>query len=227
MIKITVDDKDYKLPQRLTVDQWMLAAKYQPTKANYSKIIASVLGLDWRDLKDQTEDLLEVLMGIVQPLIWGRRECKVRDWSNLTFGEWVDLDCWITRGSQMHLKDMTPILQSSQWADETLYRLESFNSYRTWVYRQYAELFGLNIDPEDDSIIQDEVEDSDPMDIVNGWYQIICGLASENLLWIDRVTEQPLLATLNFMAYQKQKQVAENFNKLKQKREYELQRRSR
>ena len=205
----------------------MLAAKYQPTKANYSKIIASVIGLDWRDLKGQSDDLLEVLMGMVQPLIWTRRTCKVKDWNHLNFGEWVDLDCWITRGPQHHLKEMIPILGETQWADEALYRLESFNDYRTWIYRQYAELFGLNIDPEDNQIVSNDDGPKDPMDIVNGWYQIICGLASENLLWIDRVTEQPLLATLNFMAYQKQKQVAENFNKLKQKREYELQRRSR
>lgn len=227
MIKVTVDNKDYKLPERLTVDRWLSVAKYQPTKANYSKIIATVIGLDWRDLKGQSDEMLECLMGMVQPLIWGRRECKVKDWNTLSFGEWVDLDCWITRGPQTHLQDMTPILGETKWADEALYRLESFNSYRTWIYRQYAELFGLNIDPEDGQIQEEVEEDRDPMAIVNGWYQIICGLASDNLLWIDRVTEQPLLATLNFMAYQKQKQVAENFNKLKQKREYELQRRSR
>ena len=71
MIKITVDDKDYKLPERLTVDQWMLAAKYQPTKANYSKIIASVLGLDWRDLKDQTDDSIRSPNGYCTTLNMG------------------------------------------------------------------------------------------------------------------------------------------------------------
>jgi hypothetical protein len=117
---------------------------------------------------------------------------------------------------------MLNILGHTDRVDEGLYRLESFNNYRTWIYRQYAELFGLNI--EDDEIVQDEEDLVQPKDIVSGWYQIICGLASDNLLWIDRVTEQPLLSTLNFMAYQKQKQISENFEKLKKKREYELQR---
>ena len=64
-----------------------------------------------------------------------------------------------------------------------------------------------------------------PKDIVNGWYSVIIGLASDNILNVDAVTEQPVLATLNFMAHQKQKQIAENFKKLKQQKEYELQRR--
>ena len=225
MIKITVDNKDYKIPQRLTVQQWMAATRYDPIPTNYAKIIASVFGLDWRDLKGQSDEMLELMMRLIHPLLVEGKECKVMDYSTLNFGQWVDLDIWISQGPQQHLDKMLDILGPTKRADEAIYRLQSFNNYRTWIYRQYAELFGLNI--EDDEIIEDEPKQVDPNNIVSGWYQIICSLASDNLLWIDRVTEQPLLSTLNFMAYQKQKQISENFEKLKQKREYELQRRSR
>ena len=225
MIKITVDNKDHRIPERLTTSQWMSAMRYDIIPNNYSKIIGSILGIDWRDLKDQSEEMLELMMGLIHPLLVQQKECKVLDYGQLQFGQWVDLDIWISKGPQYTLTDMLPLLGPTEWADEALYRLKSFDDYRTWVYRQYAELFGLNI--EDDEIVDQDDKVVDPNNIVNGWYQIICSLASDNLLWIDRVTEQPLIATLNFMAYQKQKQVAENFEKLKQKREYELQRRSR
>jgi hypothetical protein len=222
MIKITIDNKDYKIPKRLTVKQWMAATRYDITPSNYSKIIGSVFGLDWRDLRGQDDEMLQLMMGLIHPLLVESKECKVFDYNQLTFGQWVDLDIWISQGATLHLDKMLNILGHTDRVDEGLYRLESFNNYRTWIYRQYAELFGLNI--EDDEIVQDEEDLVQPKDIVSGWYQIICGLASDNLLWIDRVTEQPLLSTLNFMAYQKQKQISENFEKLKKKREYELQR---
>jgi hypothetical protein len=225
MIKITVKDKEHPIPERLSTTQWMAATKYDVIPQNYSKIIGQVLNIDWRDLKDQSDELLELMMGLVTPLLNSYKECKIMDYNELTFGQWVDLDIWMSKGPQHNLDGILTILGPTKWADEALYRLRSFNDYRTWIYRQYAELFGLNI--EDDEIVSDDTGPKDPNSVVNGWYQIICSLASENLLWIDRVTEEPLIKTLNFMAYQKQKAIAENFEKLKRKREYELQRRSR
>ena len=49
-------------------------------------------------------------------------------------------------------------------------------------------------------------------------------IAKEDILNIDRVTEQPLKKALNFMALQKEKAVEENLRKQKLKREYDLQR---
>ena len=92
------------------------------------------------------------------------------------------------------------------------------------MYRQYSELFGIEVD-EDDEIIVDEDRTPNPDAIANGWYTIIINLAGDNILNIDKITEQPIIPTLNFMAHQKAKVVAENFRQLKQQREYELQRR--
>lgn len=226
MFEIKIDDKKVGFPQRLTVDQWMGLAKLDlKDEANWPKAIAFLLGINWRDLRDESEGKIELLMGFVVQLMNRRTHTPMMDLSQCTFGQWVDLDVYTAEGFEKSIKKALKLLGDTPWADEALYKVEQWLDYRTYVYRQYAELFGLEVDGEE--IEQTNAAPQTHQAVIEGWYTIICGLASENLLWIDSITEQPLIATLNFMAHQKRKQIAENFEKLKQKREYELQRRSR
>ncbi len=223
MFEIKIDNKTQKFPNRLTVDQWMKLAKWDIKEdRNWPRLIGELLNIDWRDLTEVPKGQQELLIGFLVSLMNQRRESKMFDLSQSTFGQWVDLDIWTAEGFDKSLNKALTILGPTEWADEALWKVEKWIDYRTYIYRQYAELFGLSED-------EDEWEDEDQapkshQDIIASWYAIICGLASENLLWIDSITEQPLLATLNFMAHQKRKQIAENFAKLKQQREYELQR---
>lgn len=223
MFEIKIDNKTQKFPNRLTVDQWMKLAKWDIKEdRNWPRLIGELLNIDWRDLTEVPKGQQELLIGFLVSLMNQRRESKMFDLSQSTFGQWVDLDIWTAEGFDKSLPKALTILGPTEWADEALWKVEKWIDYRTYIYRQYAELFGLSED-------EDEWEDEDQapkshQDIIASWYAIICGLASENLLWIDSITEQPLLATLNFMAHQKRKQIAENFAKLKQQREYELQR---
>ncbi len=223
MFEIKIDNKTQKFPNRLTVDQWMKLAKWDIKEDhNWPRLIGELLNIDWRDLTEVPKGQQELLIGFLVSLMNQRRESKMFDLSQSTFGQWVDLDIWTAEGFDKSLNKALTILGPTEWADEALWKVEKWIDYRTYIYRQYAELFGLSED-------EDEWEDEDQaprshQDIIASWYQIICSLASENLLWIDSITEQPLLATLNFMAHQKRKQIAENFAKLKQQREYELQR---
>jgi len=230
MFKLKVDDVEYAFPERLTVDQWTQILKYDLQQTStWVGVVSKLMGLHPKDLTTMSNNQLQMCMGIIFAKLEERKEAPWINPSTLTFGEWVDLDVWITKGVGVHAKDILKILQlhkTELFADEAGYIIESYITWRSWIYKQYSELFGLNLDDED-NIIDDE-EDTGPVDhdqVINGWYSIIIGLASENLLNIDKVTDQPVLATLNFMAHQKQKTIAENFNKLKQQREYELQRR--
>jgi hypothetical protein len=89
--------------------------------------------------------------------------------------------------------------------------------WRTTIFRQYKTLFGLN--DKDFEVYADDQEDEDfdPMSIPRGWYKVIVDLAQENILNIDAVTDQPLKKALNFMALQKEKQLAEAEAMRKQK----------
>ena len=231
MFKLKVDDVEYAFPERLTVDQWtQILKKDLAQTSTWIGVISKLMGLHPKDLTTMSNNQLQMCMGIIFAKLEERKEAAWVDPSKLSFGQWVDLDVWISKGVGVHAKDILKVLQlhkTELFADEASYVIESYITWRTWIYKQYSELFGLDLD-EDDNIISDEDSIDGPVDpdqVINGWYSIINGLAGDNLLNIDKVTEQPVLATLNFMSYQKQKTIAENFNKLKQQKQYELQRR--
>ncbi|MCP3852672.1 MAG: hypothetical protein GY694_20955, partial [Gammaproteobacteria bacterium] len=194
MFEIKIDNKTQKFPNRLTVDQWMKLAKWDIKEdRNWPRLIGELLNIDWRDLTEVPKGQQELLIGFLVSLMNQRRESKMFDLSQSTFGQWVDLDIWTAEGFDKSLNKALTILGPTEWADEALWKVEKWIDYRTYIYRQYAELFGLSED-------EDEWEDEDQapkshQDIIASWYAIICGLASENLLWIDSITEQPLLAT--------------------------------
>lgn len=225
MFKITINDKEYGFPQRLTVAQWKEISRYDVSqRQNWAKIISIVFGVSPRELKEASEFTLELGIGILIGVLNKRTECKHFDFTKLQFGQWVDLDIWSTSGVAKNIDNMLTILGETEWADEALYKVEAFNAYRSYIYRQYAELFGLNVEG-DEIIVDEKAKEVTGESVAEGWWSIIIGLSSDNLLNVDKITDMPLLITLNFMAHQKQKQIRENFNKLKQQKEYELQRR--
>ena len=226
MFNLNIDNQTYKFPERLTVDQWKQVTRYKlEDPSSWVRVLATLMDVHPRDLYELSNKNLELAMGIVFTLLQDRKETRWKDPHTLSFGEWVDLDCWIAEGINNTIDKMIDILAPEAGTSaEALYVIESYVTWRTYIYRQYAELFGLNVE-DDEIVVEEDAIVKGPKDIVNGWYSVIIGLASDNILNVDAVTEQPVLSTLNFMAHQKQKQIAENFKKLKQQKEYELQRR--
>jgi len=220
---ININDKSYPFPERLTVLQWKAIMKYDiESQQNWPLIIATLFGAHPRDLREASDFTIELGIGLLVGLLNTRQESKYTDFSKLTFGEWVDLDVWIQDGVVKSMDKMLTVLGDTQWSDEALYKIDAYTQWRSYIYRQYAELFGLDFETEDGEIVEaDDVEETSPAE---SWFSIIIGLASDNLLQLDAVTEQPLLKTFNFMAHQKNKQISENFKKYKQQKENELQR---
>lgn len=225
MFKLNIDNVEYGFPERLSVTQWKGIMQWDLAHTStWPKVISTLMGIHPKDLKDISDAQLELCMGVVYAKVSERKEIQWKDPNTLTFGEWVDLDVWIGKGSKNNIDDILRILGVTPHADEAMYILDAYINWRNFMYRQYSELFGIEVD-EDDEIIVDEDRTPNPDAIANGWYTIIINLAGDNILNIDKITEQPIIPTLNFMAHQKAKVVAENFRQLKQQREYELQRR--
>jgi len=222
---IEINNKAYGFPDRLTVDQWKSVMKYDiDSRQNWPMIISTLFQVHPKDLKSASDFTIELGIGLLVGLLNARKECKYYDLSKLTFGEWVDLDVWVTGGVHKNMSELLDILGTTKWADEALFKIDAYAQYRKYIYRQYAELFGLDQEMEEFEEREEEVESTIPESPANQWFSIIIGLASDNLLHLDAVTEQPLLKTLNFMAHQKNKAITENFKKYKKQKEYELQR---
>ena len=226
MVKLTIKGKPYFLPERLTVDQWkrLLPFDYQSVEA-WPHIMGTLLETDHNEFKQATIESLTLAVSFVIALMNARVEGQIKDFTKMTFGEFVDLDIAVSAGIEKHVDLMTEILTGLTtdeiiWSDQALWAIDQFQRFRVHTYRQYSGLFGLN-EPQFD---EDEDETPDPNKIAKGWYRIIVDLAHNDVLKLDEVTDQPLKKILNFMALKKEKQIEENFKQLEQKRKYDLSR---
>jgi len=224
MVKLTLRDKKYQFPERLTLAEWKALLPFDYRDVNdWPKILACCLKEPVEAFQGATLDSLTLAISFVIALMNQREEYRIKDFNEIRFGEFVDLDIYTVEGIEKRLEETLGILCETppQMADEALWCIDRFQLFRTHIYRSYAVLFGLN---EERDFDDEEEPKWDAKKIAKGWYRIIVDLAGDDLLKIDAVTEQPLKQTLNFMALKKEKQLEENFRLLQQKREYDLSR---
>ena len=185
-------------------------------------IISQLTGAPLLLMSKANDEILHLGMGFVVKSMNDRKECKMLDLEGLTFGQWVDLDVYLTGGLDTNIEKIIAILTpDAKWADEAMWAIDQYAAFRTYIYRQYSVLFGINQKQTFDEL---EPETKDKQANARAWYKIIVGLANGDILKLDEVTEQSLKKTLNFMSLQKEQQLEENQRKLKERRQYDLQR---
>jgi len=222
MVKITIGKTKYQLPERLTIQQWkqLVAFDYTDTE-QWPRIIATLLDEDVEVLRPCTLDSLTLAIAFTIETMNRRKEYVIRDFNDLLFGEFIDLDIYMVMGVEKNLDNIVAILsEGTEYSDEAMWLVDQYSLFRVHTYRQYAGLFGINErhDDEDD----EDLEKWDPNKIAKGWYRIIADLAHDNILELDEVTDQPLKKALNFMSYKKEKQLEDNFRLMQHKRQLDL-----
>ncbi len=222
MVKININGKSYAIPQRLTIDHYNSLINFDWEDPKYYPMIVSQL-VDAPLPQLAKAEPQQLTLGIVFAVkaMNARKEVEMLNLDEITFGQFIDLDVYLTIGLDKHFKDIAKILcPNSNFSDEVMWAIEKYVAFRTYTYRQYKILFGLT----DNDIYDAEPDEIKKTQIAKSWYNIIVNIAKENILYIDQVTEQPLKKALNFMALQKEKAVEENLRKQKLKIEYDLQR---
>jgi len=219
MVQLNVNEKSYQIPERLTLEQWKQVAKWsfeEPT--HWPRIISAVTGADHRELELGQDEAVALAVAFIIQLMNTRKEYQIKDFNELTFGEFVDLDVWLTMGIDKHIDDVVKLLGATEWADEAMWLIDKYAQFRLHTYRQYRVLFGL-----DEHMDYAENDPTfDPLKVARGWYRIIVELANDNLLDIDKVTDEPLKKALNFMAFQKERQIEANLEQMKRQRQKQL-----
>ena len=226
MAQININNKAYKIPERLTIEQYQAAMAFDWEDPKYYPMVVSQLtGAPIAQLQAAGKEALTLAIALIVHQMNVRTKCKLANLDDLTFGQFIDLDVWIGLGVEKHLGDMTTILApKAKWADEAMWAVEEFAKYRMYIFRQYQALFGLrDRDLEEAKLKLDDTR-PDPMQVARGWYKVIVGLANRDILNMDAVTEQPLKKALNFMALQKEEALEEQQKQLQQKRQYDLSR---
>jgi hypothetical protein len=162
----------------------------------------------------------QLAMSLIISQINRREPTDIKPLSELTFGQFIDLDVYINLSVDKHLDKISDLLGTQTIAAKALWQVDQFIAYRTYILRQYKVLFGL--DEEDFEIDEDDQAEWDPMSLARNWYKVIVALAGDDILNIDSVTDQPLIKVLNFMALQKEK--AEALAQQQKRQQYDLQR---
>ena len=223
-VKMTIGETKYELPERFTVTQWESLLKYDfETYRDWSKILGTALNAKPEEFELATIESMTLAISFIIALMNERRQyTDIKDFNEITFGEFVDLDIYIVQGVEKNIKAILDILSAkTYWSNEAMYVIEQYQKFRVHTYRAYSGLFGLN-DPKGDD--DEGLENIDPNKIAKGWYRIIVDIADNDVLKMDAVTDEPLKKILNFMSLRKELQLEENFKQLQQKRKHDVSR---
>lgn len=206
------------MPEVLTIETWASLIKWDFENIEYwPRIVGIAIGCNPMILKDAKHESLELAIILIATAMQKRKEVKCKDFNDLTFGEFVDLDVYLTYGIDKHMLEITEILDAKcKDSAEAMWLIDRYTEFRMFTYRQYKELFGTETDVQAEGPV-------DPMKVAKSWYRLIVQLANDNLLDIDAVTEEPLKKVLNFMALQKEKQLEEQQRILKERRKHDVQ----
>ena len=100
-IKININDKQFAIPDRLTVAEYSKAIQFDWSDSKYYPMIISQLtGAPLFLMSKANDEILHLGMGFVVKSMNDRKECKMLDLESLTFGQWVDLDVYLTGGDR-------------------------------------------------------------------------------------------------------------------------------
>jgi hypothetical protein len=225
MITLTIDSVKYPL-KPLTIELWSELVKWDiEIDMNWGKIISIATGAPLTALSYATPDQLHLGAVLVADALTLRKPNEKLNLQTLNFGQFVDMETYLSWGLAKTLSDCMKTLEvSTQDANEALWVAEKYIEWRNHIYREYKGLFGGDEDweEEEESIVQ-----RDPNAVPRAWYKIMVDIANGDVLKLDEVAQQPVKKILNFMSLQKQQRMEEAQRLQKQKREYELQANSR
>jgi len=221
MIKVVVENKEIHFPNEISIEKWQAMVKYDITnKDNWYKIISILLDIEYQSIENLEQETLDLLMGLTISLMNQRVEAPMENLEKMTFGQFVDLEVYLSLNYTNYIKDMMNILSPyTKTSDKALYVIEKWLNWRTHIYRQYKGLFQ-----------SEEGEETGPstktkMSVAKSWYKIIIELSNNNILKVEEIENQPFRKMLNYMAYLKEQKMIQDLEIQKNKRINEVRRR--
>tara|TARA_R110000868_G_scaffold278781_1_gene538893 strand:+ start:235 stop:891 length:657 start_codon:yes stop_codon:yes gene_type:complete len=206
MVTANINDNKVRLPERFTIEEWLELQRWDfANPTHWPHVLETITKLDKETFVNANEESLQLFMGFIIASVNRRQVLELPDFNTINFGQFVDLDCFISLGIDKHIYKMLEILGvETQWASEALWTIEQYIQWRQSIYRKYAGLFDLN-----EKGYSEDTDPIDPMAVSRGWYEIITDLAGFDILKMDLVTEEPLEKVLTFLQIKKEKALKE------------------
>jgi len=203
--KIKVGEKEIRFPEEYGIEKLSQILKYDlEDKSTWRNILAIVFEVDRRDLEGASEEIVELAIGIIAATLSQRQEARIRQLEELSFGEFVDLEVYLSMGYTNYIIEIITILNPLiDTASKALYLIEKWLRWREGIFRQYVGLFTNDGDGED------SVTTNSKFKSAKAWYATIVDLANDDILNMQKVEELNFRMVLNFMAYRKERRMKE------------------
>lgn len=205
-IKVNINSTTYQIPERFTIEEWQSLQQWEfENTAHWPWIINTCMHIPAEDFNNADPESMKLFIGFIISAMNLRTLKHQPKLDDIKFGQFVDLDCFVSLGIEKHIYGMLDILEvDTPWANEALAAIEQYIKWRGSIYKQYAQLFDLN--DTDSEYVEDQ--DFNPKDVARGWYKVIVELAGEDILKMDQITEEPLHKVLTFLQIKKEKALA-------------------
>tara|TARA_R110000796_G_scaffold28190_1_gene77287 strand:+ start:532 stop:1197 length:666 start_codon:yes stop_codon:yes gene_type:complete len=207
-VTVNINDKKWAIPTRVTIEEWQQLQQWEvDNQAHWPWIVAAISSYDASEFDEAPQDSMQLFIGFIIAAT-NRRTLKHQpDYTELTFGQFVDLDCYLSLGVEKNIHNVLELLGvDTPWADEALAVIDQYIKWRATIYKQYSDLFGLN---KKDGLPNDDEVMYDPKEVSRGWYMVICELTNWDVLKMDAITEEPLHKILTYLQIKKEKETKE------------------
>tara|TARA_R110000787_G_scaffold94178_3_gene196814 strand:- start:648 stop:1322 length:675 start_codon:yes stop_codon:yes gene_type:complete len=211
---LNIGDNEYELPADILIDTWV---NLNRNSLNHYLWLNSVYGIPFDEIKIIPENTKTMCLALISALLtpdWKPmtkeiKGCTLMNFDDMTLGEFIDMEVYIddyfTNYSAM-IKILYGLEDTSDvHIGEVHSAMKYFLTWRLMLYKQYKNLFDIDI--EDDTIV--EVQQDKRVKPAHQWYDVVMTLADGKFLNMDDVTSKPLIQSLNWLAWNKDKVRAE------------------
>lgn len=212
MYTLVIKGNEYKLPEDLTIDQWIEITKYDiGVSFNHKKIVSLSFNIPYEEVDMIPDKTIELLISFIYVMLYPEHQPLNKEYmggqyinmQGITLGKFIDMEIYLSEGLNKSIKNIVKTLWGVEPTEEFMISgvwtgIQNFISYRNSLYKNYTNLFG----GEEDGYAESEIKQT-TTDIKKIWYDIILTLAEGKFLEIDKVTDKPLVSAFNWLAWNK------------------------
>lgn len=206
--KIHIADTTFEIPSDYTCEHWQKIQRFDISQEMFwPHVISEATGMSLDKAKVIPLETQQVAVGIIAVCLVPKGQVKTLvdgkgliELDKMTFGQFVNLEIFLAQSINKNLVNIVNTLYDTELAATMSVRdiwptVEMWLTWRTDIYTAYKALFEVEDNP-----VEAEVSNEDA---AHAWFSLIMILADYKFLAMDKVTEKPLIAALNYLAYRK------------------------
>ena len=214
MYKLVIGDKEYELPNDLTLDKWVELNKWQAVP---KKLVSIGMGIPMEDVNHIPADTMQLATSLVAAIMnpeWYKIKKEINghqliDFDSMSLGKFIDLEIYVLDYFK-RMPDMVKVLYGMKDTDgimlsDVYTAVQSYLKWRILLYKQYSNLF--NADAIDEETIKDK---HIKINAAHTWMDITMTLADGKFLNMDEVLNKPVIQAFNWLAWNKDRIRKEN-----------------